>query len=430
MVGEQLMTMRYMAGGAGVYCDVSPLPARGYTLKCQGFSDTLPRYARTVLASLRHFEPDPVRFETQAAQLRHEYEDGVNGRGGAAQLAAAHADRLLYRIAFLPSELRAAFEGVSLADLTSFADAAFADAKAEALVMGNLERSAASTLATDALEVVRATDTASVELAATEAKQVQQAVANLQGRYYLHAFAHPNADEKNCAVQLTVQLGMLGRQEAAAAILLGDMLSQPFFGSLRTKQQLGYIASGSQTEARGVYSLNFVVQSSVATPEHVSEAVHAFLTGTLADELANMTAAKFDGYVAAARARLLQKPTSLVEEGEKLWPRLVDQSYDFQRDNDLAQVLAQGKVTIDDVRAMHTRALRPVAAEGVATQEGGRMLVWVIPKTGAASSATPTESSAPAGYALASVESFTTNVSYYPPSDPYLPAPYPACSKC
>ena len=67
-------------------------------------------------------------------------------------------------------------------------------------------------------------------------------------------------------MQLTVQLGQLDRQEAAAAILLGDILGQPFFASLRTKQQLGYIASGSQVEARGVYSLNLVVQSSVATP--------------------------------------------------------------------------------------------------------------------------------------------------------------------
>ena len=65
--------------------------------------------------------------------------------------------------------------------------------------------------------------------------------------------------------------------------------------------------------------------------------MHAFLNETLRAELADMSAAKFDGYVAAARARLLQKPTSLVEEGEKLWPRLVDQSYDFERDSDLAQ---------------------------------------------------------------------------------------------
>ena len=60
-----------------------------------------------MLSSLRHFEPDPVRFETQAAQLRNEYEDGVKGRGGASQLAAQHADRLLYRIAYLPAELQA-----------------------------------------------------------------------------------------------------------------------------------------------------------------------------------------------------------------------------------------------------------------------------------------------------------------------------------
>ena len=136
--------------------------------------------------------------------------------------------------------------------------------------MGNVKRATATSIANDALELVHASDqehslSADVVRAAKE-KEVKQAVANLQGKYLLHALTHPNADEKNCAVQLTVQLGQLDRQEAAAAILLGDILGQPFFASLRTKQQLGYIASGSQVEARGVYSLNLVVQSSVATP--------------------------------------------------------------------------------------------------------------------------------------------------------------------
>ena len=53
------------------------------------------------------------------------------------------------------------------------------------------------------------------------------------------------------------------------------------------------------------------------------------------------------------------------------------------------------------------------------------MLVWVIPKTGAAASALPKHPGAPASYALASVESFTSNVSYYP-----SPAQFVVCSKC
>ncbi len=424
MVGEQLREMSYMASTAGIYCKVDTIAGRGYTLKCQGFSDTLPRYARSVLASLVQFEPDPVRFETQAAQLKNAYEDGMRGRGGATALAGSHTDRLLYRIAFLPSELAGAFEGVLLSDLTEFSNTAFADAEAEAIVLGNINRTAASYLATTALDKVRSRDFSwgadlrQRDMLTAQPERVRQAVVNLHGKFYVHALDHPNPDEKNCAVQLTVQLGQLGLRKAAAAILLGDILSQPFFGSLRTEQQLGYIASGYQTEARGVYSLVFVVQSSVATPTHVTDAMHVFLNGTLADVLAKMKPAKFDGYVAAAKARLLQKPTSLIDEGERLWPRMIDESYDFTRDHDLASVLEQGLVTLDDVRALHGRALKPDETEG------GRMLVWVIPQSGAASEAMPTQKTAPAGYSLTSVESsvlgvashgaFQEGKSYYP----------------
>ena len=55
------------------------------------------------------------------------------------------------------------------------------------------------------------------------------------------------------------------------------------------------------------------------------------------------------------------------------------------------------------------------------------MLVWVIPQTGAASSALPTHPGAPASYGLASVESFTANVSYYPAVPP---AQLVACHSC
>ena len=42
-------------------------------------------------------------------------------------------------------------------------------------------------------------------------------------------------------MRLTIQLGRLSAPEAAAAELVGDVISQPFFQQLRTEQQLGYI---------------------------------------------------------------------------------------------------------------------------------------------------------------------------------------------
>jgi secreted Zn-dependent insulinase-like peptidase len=412
MIYNQMTQKRYLAASAGLYCDTSQLTGRGYTLKCHGFSDTLPKYVASALDALRHIEPDQVRFETQYAELANDYEDSVQGSGGSSGLAASHADRMLYRIAFLPAQLAAALPDLSLSDLTRFSDSAFSDAKAEALVLGNVNRSAAAALANDAVNVMRSTSGTQItsQLAAAPiGSKLSQAVANLQGKWYLHAFSHPNPSETNCAVQLTVQLGLLVRQQAAAAIILGDILAQPFFASLRTDKQLGYIVSGHMSEAHSVYSLSFVVQSSTNTTVQVTDEMHSFLNNTLAVKLANMTSAEFEGYLAAARARLLQKPTSIQDEGETLFARIVDHSFDFKRDHELAKFMGDGSVSLADVRAMYYRALVPP----ITAAEGGRLLVWVIPHAGAAATAVPTAHSAPAGYSLMSTESFRSSASYY-----------------
>ena len=63
-------------------------------------------------------------------------------------------------------------------------------------------------------------------------------MAKLEGKWHLQAVTHPNPDETNCAMLLTIQLGALDRQRAATAILLGDIVAQPYFAELRTKQQV------------------------------------------------------------------------------------------------------------------------------------------------------------------------------------------------
>ena len=46
--------------------------------------------------------------------------------------------------------------------------------------------------------------------------------------------------------------------------LLSQLIDQPFYAELRTKQQLGYIVGSSITESEGVRGLVFSVQSSAA----------------------------------------------------------------------------------------------------------------------------------------------------------------------
>lgn len=451
LVSESLRTLRFEASGAGLDCWQSPLAMRGMTLQCEGFSDTLAPYITSTLHAIRGLEPEQVAFDTQLEQLQRDYQDAAQGGSGASGLAYAYSDRMTYRIAFLPEQLEEVAQQISLKDVAAFADAAFADSSGKALVLGNINRTAAAAIASSTLEVVRAAGTGQVAVALAarkgqgEAGVTTQAVAKLEGKWHSFAVAHPNPDETNCAVLLTVQLGLLDRRKAATAIVLGDIVSQPFFSHLRTEQQLGYLVRGGLAEARGVYSLSFVVQSSVATPAHVTDSMHEFLNATMSQILANMEQGEFDDYVASAQQRLLQKPKSLSEEGGMLWARVADGSFDFGRQQELARLLANGTVTLDAVREMHQRTLqRPskaavasaVSKAAFATESAavsgayeavastamdsaavgaGRLLVWVLPKKGPAAAEMPTAKTAPADYTLVeSIDDLRESTSYYP----------------
>ena len=100
-------------------------------------------------------KPEQVAFDTQLEDMRNDYQDAMQGGSGASGLASAYADRALYRIAFLPSALEAASRKISLAELDSFAKAAFVDASGVALALGNLNRSVAREITTSTLELVR-----------------------------------------------------------------------------------------------------------------------------------------------------------------------------------------------------------------------------------------------------------------------------------
>ena len=63
--------------------------------------------------------------------------------------------------------------------------------------------------------------------------------------------------------------------------VLAAILEAPFYGELRTKQQLGYIVSSGVKQQREVRSLVFTVQSGFADAVYLTERVFAFLNAFL-----------------------------------------------------------------------------------------------------------------------------------------------------
>ena len=126
-----------------------------------------------------------------------------------------------------------------------------------------------------------------------------------------------------------------------------------------------------------------VVQSSTATPAEVTRSMSEFLYQTADKLLSGTSAQEVASYVSAARAYLLQKPTSLSEAAEPYWSHVLDESHNFKRREKLAAQLAAGTVSVASLKAMHQFAIGR-NPDGTTSKKVGRLLTWILARKGAA----------------------------------------------
>jgi insulysin len=140
----------------------------------------------------------------------------------------------------------------------------------------------------------------------------------------------PNEKEPNSALSYYCHVGDIADEKLRPRVdLLAEMMNEPFFDILRTKEQLGYnVISGcwSRTASLG---LRFRVQSE-RHPDFLEARVDAFL-GHYKGVLEEMTEGKFlehrDGVAKKKRERL----KNMHEEQERFWSHIDSGYLDFER---------------------------------------------------------------------------------------------------
>lgn len=137
--------------------------------------------------------------------------------------------------------------------------------------------------------------------------------------------------------------------------LFCQIISEPCFNTLRTKEQLGeskqqlepllpvmlsstpaspqtppgYIVFSGPRRANGVQGLRFIIQSEKA-PHYLESRVEAFLR-TMEKTLEEMNEEAFQKHIQALAIRRLDKPKKLSAECAKYWGEIISQQYNFDR---------------------------------------------------------------------------------------------------
>lgn len=137
--------------------------------------------------------------------------------------------------------------------------------------------------------------------------------------------------DPNSAIEVFYATAQLSDTHGLALTdLFIQAFEEPFFDTLRTKEQLGYIVYCGRREKYGQAGIRFVIQSTKGDPAFLAGRIDAFLQSVpgLLEAMADDT---FDSLVQALCAKLVQKKTRLNQEAAWYWEQIVASTFDFGR---------------------------------------------------------------------------------------------------
>ncbi|XP_030424790.1 insulin-degrading enzyme isoform X2 [Gopherus evgoodei] len=173
----------------------------------------------------------------------------------------------------------------------------------------------------------------------------------LDGGWFV--YQQRNEVHNNCGIEIYYQTDMQSTSENMFLELFCQIISEPCFNTLRTKEQLGYIVFSGPRQDNGIQGLDFIIQSE-KQPHYLESRVEAFLK-TMEKCIEDMSEEAFQKHIQALAIHRLDKPKNLSAECAKYWGEIISQQYNFDRDN--IEVAYLKTLTKDDIIQFYKKML-------------------------------------------------------------------------
>ncbi|RXN10476.1 insulin-degrading enzyme [Labeo rohita] len=294
LLKDDLREYTYAARLAGLVYDIASA-MNAIILSVKGYNDKQHILLKKIIEKMATFEIDEKRFDI----IKEAYMRSLNNfRAEQPHQHAMYYLRLLMtEVAWTKDELRDALDDVTLPRLKAFIPQLLSRLHIEALLHGNITKQSSSLW--------------------------------LSGGWYV--YQQRNEVHNNCGIEIYYQTDMQNTHENMLLELFCQIISEPCFNTLRTKEQLGYIVFSGPRRANGVQGLRFIIQSEKA-PHYLESRVEAFLK-TMEKSVEEMGEEAFQKHIQALAIRRLDKPKKLAAECAKYWGEIISQQYNFDRDN-------------------------------------------------------------------------------------------------
>ncbi|CAM4727738.1 hypothetical protein PO909_019079 [Leuciscus waleckii] len=324
LLKDSLNEYAYAAELAGLSYDLQNT-VYGMYLSVKGYSDKQHILLKKIMEKMATFEIDEKRFDI----IKEAYMRSLNNfRAEQPHQHAMYYLRLLMtEVAWTKDELRDSLDDVTLPRLKAFIPQLLSRLHIEALLHGNITKQSA-------LGMMQMLEDTLIEHAHTKPLLPSQLIRYREvqvpdGGWYV--YQQRNDVHNNCGIEIYYQTDMQNTHENMLLELFCQIISEPCFNTLRTKEQLGYIVFSGPRRANGVQGLRFIIQSEKA-PHYLESRVEAFLK-TMEKSVEEMGEEAFQKHIQALTIRRLDKPKKLAAECAKYWGEIISQQYNFDRDN-------------------------------------------------------------------------------------------------
>lgn len=321
LVRDALEEYSYDAELAGLQYTVT-LDSRGLFLDISGYNDKLPVLLEQVAVTIRDLSIKNDRFDIVKERLTRGYDNWQ--LQSSYQQVGDYLSWLNSERVYVVEEMAAELQNITAEAVGLFHKQMLAQLYIEVYAHGNMYRG-------DALKVTDMVEsTLKPRILPRSQWPIIRSLILPRGSNFVYKKELRDPANVNHCIESWFYVGDRGdRQVRAKTLLVDQMIHEPAFDQLRTKEQLGYIVFSGLRNFATTCGLRFLVQSE-KSPEYLDGRIEAFLTqfGNMLDK---MSESEFEGHKRSLIIKRLEKLRNLDQESSLHWAQISTEFYDFEQ---------------------------------------------------------------------------------------------------
>jgi insulysin len=179
-----------------------------------------------------------------------------------------------------------------------------------------------------------------------------KSIASINPKYGVHSFKNKNEEDTNDAIGIFYYIGEYSFRKISKMLLYSLIAGEPFFDTLRTKEQLGYIVRSSKHSFLNNYGILQLIQSSNKDCDYLEKRIKDF-NFNYTEKLKSLEQGKFNLNKQTLISKLEEKDDNISELTFRQINEVLTERYIFDRRKKLVNEVK--KLEIKDILNFHLK---------------------------------------------------------------------------